>query len=115
MLSRAQTVKTAIYMETSADCVVASKGTYKVRWGYFYTHGMTHGKQTADLVEKCPWVTVVSSHQHHGNWPKDSWFEVVVTVDDEAAAKVVASWAEKCNCTARMLWNECNGIHKGLH
>ena len=115
-MSVTKAVKLAVYMKTNADYVVASKGTYKARWGYFYTHGMTAEKRAQEMIDNCPWVTVVRSYKHYGEWPKASYFEIEFAVENpDLARDVVEAWlVENTDYNAATLWEETNGVHESM-
>jgi len=116
MISATKAVKLTVYLKTNADYVVASKGTYKARWGYFYTHGMTEQKCADALTVACPWATVTEMKNHWAAWPKASYFEVEFTVENpDLARDVVGAWlAENTDYNAATLWEEMNGVHEPL-
>lgn len=60
--------------------VIASKGIFKFRRGFFYTHGYTSEKFAASIAEKLGKAgfafMVIEHHEHWASWPKDSYWEV---------------------------------------
>lgn len=59
------------------DRVIFSKGTVKMRFGYFYRHGQTADKKAEEVKKALPIVEILSVDDHWAVWPKDSYFEVV--------------------------------------
>ena len=70
--------------QTQADKIVFSKGTFKLRYGYFYRHGRSEDTY-ADSIQRFygKAVKVIAKSDCWNNWPKESYFEVEVQVVDE--------------------------------
>lgn len=74
-------VKQLVMDRVHCDKVVTKKdGTFAVRRGYFYRHGMTAEKLASEYTTALPEFEVVNFSDHWNAWPKDSFFEVVVRV-----------------------------------
>ena len=63
------------------DKVMAKKdGSYEVRRGYFYRHGITAEKLAEGIKHRIPEAAIQEVQDHWAPWPRDSYFRVTFVV-----------------------------------
>ena len=73
-------VRSALLMFGKVIC--RKDGSFTIKKGYFYSHGMTADKLAEQVKGALPRAKIISRRDHFNAWPKQSWFQVDFTVED---------------------------------
>ena len=63
------------------DKVIARKGVFSARFGFFYTNGRTTEGYAAKVADALPQAAIIDYSKVRNTWPKDSYFEVKFAIE----------------------------------
>jgi hypothetical protein len=61
----------------------SKKGTWSIKWGYFYRHGVTPQSLFENIKKLFPEASLVNAEDRWNAWPKDSYMLVEFTIPNE--------------------------------
>ena len=85
-MAKSKSMKAIIGNLTKDQVIAKRDGTFSIRRGYFYRHGMSAERFASGVVLALQRggldVDLVDSHDMWNPWPRDSYFEAIVRITE---------------------------------